>query len=113
LISEAMLLVLVQVLLGIGAAIKDFWQCRWMSTWSFWIGRLQVSDKRGATLENLPPIFTRMKVRPEAWCELASDFGRLFGVVAGQPHRIDEHRSRRKQRRYRVGRRTRELFASV
>lgn len=78
-----------------------------------WTARQQISGKRGATPETMPPIFARMKVGPEAWCELASDFGRLFGVVAGQPHRIDEHRSRRQQRRYRLGRRTRELFAGA
>jgi len=78
-----------------------------------WTARQRVSGKLGATPENLPPIFARMKVRPEAWCELASDFGRLFGVVAGQPQRIDEHRSRRQQRQYRIRRHTRELFASV
>ena len=36
--------------------------------------------------------------------KLISDFGRLFGVMAGQPHRIDEHRSRLHQRRNRIAR---------
>jgi hypothetical protein len=76
-----------------------------------WTARQHVSGKRGSTPENAPPIFARLALRPEAWCELASDFGRLFGVVAGQPHRIDEHRSRRQQRPYRIRRRTRELLS--
>jgi REP element-mobilizing transposase RayT len=75
-----------------------------------WTARQRVDDKRGATPESVPPIFARLKVRPEVWCELARDFGRLFGVVAGQPHRIDEHRSRRQQRQYRIPRRTRKLL---
>jgi len=76
-----------------------------------WTARQHVSGKRGSTPENAPPIFARLALRPEAWCELASDFGRLFSVVAGQPHRIDEHRSRRQQRPYRIRRRTRELLS--
>lgn len=75
-----------------------------------WTARQHVSGKRGSTPEDVPPIFARLAIRPEAWCELASDFGRLFGVAAGQPHRIDEHRTRRQQRPYRTRRRTRELF---
>jgi REP element-mobilizing transposase RayT len=76
-----------------------------------WTARQHVSGKRGSTPEDVPPIFARLAIRPEAWCELASDFGRLFGVVAGQPYRIDEHRSRRQQRPYRIRRRTRELLS--
>ncbi|HBJ38684.1 MAG TPA: hypothetical protein DDZ51_28820 [Planctomycetaceae bacterium] len=75
-----------------------------------WTARQHVSGKQGATPKDVPPIFARLAVRPEVWCELASDFGRLFGVIAGQPHRIDEHRSRRQQRPYRIRRRTRELL---
>ena len=37
-------------------------------------------------------------------------FGRLFGVIAGQPNRIDKHRSRLHQRRYCIPRRTRQLL---
>ncbi|HBJ35836.1 MAG TPA: hypothetical protein DDZ51_14030 [Planctomycetaceae bacterium] len=76
-----------------------------------WTARQHVSGKRGATPQDVPPIFARLAIRPAAWCELAIDFGRLFGVVAGQPHRIDEHRSRRQQRPYRIRRRTRELLS--
>jgi len=76
-----------------------------------WTARQHVSGKRGATPQDVPPILARLAIRPEAWCELASDFGRLFGVVAGQPHRIDEHRSRRQQRPCRLRRRTRELLS--
>jgi len=77
-----------------------------------WTARQQVDDKRGATPENVPPIFARLTLRPEVWCELARDFSRLFGVIAGQPHRIDEHRSLRPQLQYRIPRRrTRDLLS--
>ena len=75
-----------------------------------WTARQFVAGKSGVTPESAPPIFSRLKIREEVWCELVSDFGRLFGVIAGQPHRIDEHRSRLHQRRYRVANRTRQLL---
>jgi len=75
-----------------------------------WTARQFVAVKQGATPQSAPAVFARLKIREEAWCELVSDFGRLFGVIAGQPHRIDEHRSRLHQRRYRIPRRTRQLL---
>ena len=44
---------------------------------------------------------------------LVKDFGKLFSVVAGQPQRIDEHRSKCSSRRYRTRQETRELLATV
>jgi len=38
--------------------------------------------------------------------DLVSDFGLLFGVIAGRPNRIDEHRGRLRLRRYRIPRRS-------
>ena len=32
----------------------------------------------------------RLKTNPAAWCELVARFGKLFSLVAGQPHRVDE-----------------------
>ena len=40
-------------------------------------------------------------------------FGKLFSVVAGQPQRIDEHRSKGSSRRYRMRQETRELMATM
>jgi REP element-mobilizing transposase RayT len=76
-----------------------------------WTARQRVSGKCGSTPDDVPTIIARLAIRPEAWCELAIDFGRLFGAVAGQPHRIDEHRRRRQQRPFRIRRRTRELLS--
>ena len=44
---------------------------------------------------------------------LVKDFGKLFSVVAGQPQRIDEHRSKGSSRRYRTRQETRELLATI
>ena len=49
----------------------------------------------------------------EIWCRLVKDFGKLFSVVAGQPQRIDEHRSKSSSRRYRMRQEARELMATV
>lgn len=75
-----------------------------------WSARQLKSGKRGSTPVDAPPIFERLRIRPEVWCELVSEFGRMFSVVAGQPHRIDEHRSQN-GRRFRLPRRTRDLVA--
>jgi hypothetical protein len=77
-----------------------------------WTARQKIPGKRGATPEDLPSLLARLNLNPEVWCELANDFGRLFGTVAGQLHRIDEHRSRRRLRPCRIPRRTRELLES-
>ncbi|MGV3483563.1 MAG: transposase [Planctomycetaceae bacterium] len=77
-----------------------------------WTSRQWANGKATVTTSRtVPPILEKLRIREEVWCELVSDFGRLFSVVAGQPHRIDEHRSRMQQRRYRVPRRTRQLLA--
>jgi hypothetical protein len=75
-----------------------------------WTSRRLVAGKRGSTPDSTPAIFERLRIRPEVWCELVSEFGRMFSVVAGQPHRIDEHRSRQ-GRRFRMRRQARELLA--
>ena len=75
-----------------------------------WTARQVVAGKRGATPESTPAVFERLKIRPEAWYELVTGFGKMFSVIAGQPHRIDEHRSR-SGRRFRTRRQARELAA--
>ncbi len=51
-----------------------------------------------------------MGISVEIWCRLVNDFGKLFSVVAGQPRRINEHRSKGSSRRYRSRKETRELM---
>jgi hypothetical protein len=78
-----------------------------------WTARQTVAGKQGSTPQHLAPIFDRLGITSEVWCRLVKDFGRLFRLVAGQPHCIDEHRSKAGSHRYRTRTDTRELLASV
>ena len=78
-----------------------------------WTARQTRKDKRGSTPKKIAPIFDRLGISAEIWCRLVKDFGRLFSVVAGQPQRIDEHRSKGSSRRYRMRQEARELLATV
>ncbi len=75
-----------------------------------WTARQIVNGKRGATPEDAPPIFERLKIKPAVWCELVTRFGKLFSQVAGQPHRVDEFRGRLRKKRYRLRQAARELL---
>ena len=78
-----------------------------------WTARRPRKDKRGARPKKIAPIFDRLGISAEIWCRLVKDFGKLFSVVAGQPQRIDEHRSKGSSRRYRMRQEARELMATV
>ena len=78
-----------------------------------WTARQTRSDKRGSTPQQFAPVFDRLGISAETWCRLVKDFGKLFSVVAGQPQRIDEHRSKSNSRRYRTRHETRELLAPL
>ncbi len=78
-----------------------------------WTARQVRSDKQGATPQHLEPIFDRLGVSSEVWCHLVTHFGKLFSIVAGQPHQIDGHRSKSNTHRYRARRAARELLSSV
>jgi hypothetical protein len=78
-----------------------------------WTARQAKAGKRGSTPKQFAPLFDRLGISAEIWCLLVKDFGKLFSVVAGQPSRIDEHRSKGTSRRYRARRETRELLATV
>ena len=78
-----------------------------------WTARQTRAGKRGSTPKQFAPLFDRLGISAEIWCRLVKDFGKLFSVVAGQPQRIDEHRSKSSSRRYRTRQETRELLATV
>jgi hypothetical protein len=77
-----------------------------------WTARQTVANKRGATPADAPPIFERLSISPNSWCELVQNFGRLFYNVAGHPHRIDATRSRQTKHRYQATSAARSLFAA-
>ncbi len=78
-----------------------------------WTVRQTRSGKRGSTPNQFAPLFDRLGISAEIWCRLVKDFGKLFSVVAGQPQRIDEHRSKDSTRRYRTRQEARGLLATV
>jgi hypothetical protein len=78
-----------------------------------WTARQSVPGKRGCTPGELPPVLKRLGLGSKTWCELVSDFGKLFCHVAGRPEHVDTIRSHRTHRRYYLRRRARELFAAT
>ena len=42
------------------------------------VARQVRSDKRGATLQHLAPLFDRLGVSSDIWCHLVKNFGKLF-----------------------------------
>jgi hypothetical protein len=78
-----------------------------------WTARQSVAGKRSCTPSDLPPVIRRLGLDGKAWCELVSDFGKLFCHVAGRPEHVDTIRSHRTHRRYYLRRRARELFAAT
>jgi hypothetical protein len=78
-----------------------------------WTARQSVPGKSGFTPSDLPPVLRRLGLDGKTWCELVSDFGKLFCHVAGRPEHVDRIRSHRTHRRYYLRRRVRELFAAT
>ena len=76
-----------------------------------WTARQIRSDKRGATPTSAAPIFERLGISSQVWCELVKDFGGLFYAVAGKPHEIDSRRSRSGRQRYKAKLKAREQLA--
>ena len=69
---------------------------------------------------HVAPLMQRLGLSEETWCSVLKDFGRLFSVVAGQPHWIDEDRSSSRTSndaspayRYRARREARDLFSAA
>ncbi|TWU05025.1 transposase [Stieleria varia] len=77
-----------------------------------WTARQIAEGKHGKTPEHLAPILQRLGLESSVWCELVEDFGKLFKTVAGNPCAVDEHRSCKTHRRFRLSRRVRELIPS-
>ena len=76
-----------------------------------WTVRQVVPGKRGSTPNTLPPVLARLGLDAACWCELVSDFGRLFCSVAGRPECVDSMRCHRTQLRYHLRRRARVSLA--
>ena len=77
-----------------------------------WTARQIVTGKRFSTPEDAPPLLERLKIKPAVWFELVTQFGKLFSLVAGQPHRVDDYRSRFRRKRYHVRQAARELLTA-
>jgi hypothetical protein len=76
-----------------------------------WTARQLVPGKAGATPADAPPIFERLQLRREVWCELVKNFGTYFSLVAGQVQCVDAHRSRTRRQRFHLKAQTCELLA--
>ena len=77
-----------------------------------WTARELRSDKRSATPASAAPIFERLGIDANTWCELTRDFGKLFSTVAGKPKVIESTRSRQRHQRYKIRNRAKELLTS-
>lgn len=77
-----------------------------------WTARQSVAGKRGKTPASVVGVLQRLGLAQDDWCELTSDFSKLFGNVAGRCERVDELRSHQTHRRYHLRRRARELMTS-
>ena len=77
-----------------------------------WTARQSRPDKGGATPASAAPIFERLGIDAEVWCELTRDFGKLFSTVAGKPKVIEQTRSRTRHQRYKIRNRAVELLTS-
>jgi hypothetical protein len=75
-----------------------------------WTARQTAPGKRGSTPAETPPVLARLNLSPAAWCELVSDFGRLFSTVAGHPRTTDGSRHGPHRRRFHLTPRVRELL---
>lgn len=75
-----------------------------------WTARRVVPGKPGATSEPTPPLLARLSLKAEVWCELVSQFGELFHIVAGLPQTVDKTRSLVRRQRYYLRRQARELL---
>ncbi|WDQ17188.1 hypothetical protein [Rhodopirellula sp. P2] len=78
-----------------------------------WTARQSIPGKGGTTPASVAAVLKRLGLDGTAWCELAGNFGKLFGNVAGRPESVDSIRSHQTQRRYHLRRRARELMTTA
>jgi hypothetical protein len=82
-----------------------------------WTARQIVHEASESTPLHAVPLFHQLGLNNKTWIALIRDFGRLFSLVAGKPHRIEEYRPARRadstpaNHRYRVRWQLRELFS--
>ena len=77
-----------------------------------WMARQTVQGKRGRTPDDVPQLLKRLELDATCWCELVSDFGKLYCTVAGSEQTVDSMRSAQTHRRYHLRRRARELMST-
>lgn len=75
-----------------------------------WTARRLVKGKQGKTPEAIAPLFQRLGLHDDVWCQLVGEFGRLFYNVAGRPQTIDTTVSRLTGHRFHIRTRAREIF---
>lgn len=56
-----------------------------------WTGRQRRADKREAIEQDLPPIFARLQIVPDAWLRTMRPGGNLFGRAIGRLDRLQIH----------------------
>ena len=56
-----------------------------------WTGRQVRADKHGAIPSDLAPILDRLKIQPDGWLHVVTQFGRLFKHAAGSPAKLAGH----------------------
>jgi REP element-mobilizing transposase RayT len=80
-----------------------------------WTARTLAAGKNGATPEEAPPVWQRLSLglSSGAWLELVANFGKLFKLVAGKPHVVDQHRGVKHPKRFKLTSRARELLSSA
>lgn len=80
-----------------------------------WTARSLAVGKQGATPEDAPPVWQRLSpgLSSAAWLELVANFGKLFKLVAGKPHIVDQHRGVKRPKRFKLSSRARELLSNA
>ena len=76
-----------------------------------WTARQKSAGNRGSTPPSVAPLMQRLGMASNDWRELTSNFGKLFGLVAGCTDRVDQLRGHRQGRRFHLRRRARELMS--
>lgn len=63
-----------------------------------WSGRQIRDNKQGTIPATLAPILQRLKIVPEGWTAMITQFGRWFGTAAGSPAALEAEAARRGRR---------------